>query len=74
MDVQERQQFVRSHRVCVFGYNRREHGPAMSLVYYRARVAPALYRRDKPQGEPGHGALHALRNLRDAAATRFRAG
>ncbi len=34
MNVQERQEFVRSHRVCVFGYNARRHGPAMSLVYY----------------------------------------
>jgi len=26
--------FVRSHRTAVFGYNRREDGPAMSIVYY----------------------------------------
>jgi hypothetical protein len=34
MNIQERQEFVRSHRVCVFGYNRQANGPAMSLVYY----------------------------------------
>ncbi len=30
----ERREFVRTHRTCVFGYGRREHGPAMSVVYY----------------------------------------
>ena len=30
----ERRQFVRTHRTCVFGYGRREDGPAMSVVYY----------------------------------------
>jgi general stress protein 26 len=30
----ERRVFVRTHRTCVFGYNRRNDGPAMSLVYY----------------------------------------
>jgi Pyridoxamine 5'-phosphate oxidase len=34
MDASERRDFVRSHRVCVFGYGRKAHGPAMSLVYY----------------------------------------
>ena len=34
MDQQERREFVRSHRTCVFGYNRREDGPAMTVVYY----------------------------------------
>ena len=34
MNIQERQAFVRSHRVCVFGYGRKQDGPAMSLVYY----------------------------------------
>jgi nitroimidazol reductase NimA-like FMN-containing flavoprotein (pyridoxamine 5'-phosphate oxidase superfamily) len=34
MNGQERREFVRAHRVGVFGYNRRRHGPAMSLVYY----------------------------------------
>jgi nitroimidazol reductase NimA-like FMN-containing flavoprotein (pyridoxamine 5'-phosphate oxidase superfamily) len=34
MNVQERQEFVRSHRVCVFGSNSTRHGPPLSLVYY----------------------------------------
>jgi PPOX class probable F420-dependent enzyme len=34
MNREERRQFVRDHRTCIFGYNRREHGPAMTVVYY----------------------------------------
>ncbi len=34
MDADKRRQFVRDHRTCVFGYARREHGPAMTVVYY----------------------------------------
>jgi len=34
VDQQERREFVRSHRTCVFGYNRREDGPAMTVVCY----------------------------------------
>jgi nitroimidazol reductase NimA-like FMN-containing flavoprotein (pyridoxamine 5'-phosphate oxidase superfamily) len=34
MDREERKQFVRSHRTCVFGYNRGQDGPSMSIVYY----------------------------------------
>ena len=30
----ERRQFVHTHRTCLFGYGRRQHGPAMSVVYY----------------------------------------
>ena len=30
----ERREFVRTHRMCVFGYGRRNDGPAMSVVYY----------------------------------------
>jgi PPOX class probable F420-dependent enzyme len=30
----ERRAFVRTHRTCVFGYSRRNDGPAMSVVYY----------------------------------------
>lgn len=30
----ERRLFVRTHRTCVFGYERRADGPAMSVVYY----------------------------------------
>jgi PPOX class probable F420-dependent enzyme len=34
VDQQERRQFVREHRTCVFGYARQKHGPAMTVVYY----------------------------------------
>ncbi len=34
MNAAERQEFVRSHRTCVFGYQRKSDGPAMSIVYY----------------------------------------
>lgn len=34
MDREQRRQFVRDHRTAVFGYGRREHGPAMTVVYY----------------------------------------
>jgi nitroimidazol reductase NimA-like FMN-containing flavoprotein (pyridoxamine 5'-phosphate oxidase superfamily) len=34
MDRKERKEFVRSHRTGVFGYNRRNDGPSMSIVYY----------------------------------------
>jgi len=34
MTPEERRQFVRGHRTCVFGYDRKSDGPAMSIVYY----------------------------------------
>jgi hypothetical protein len=34
MNQQERRQFVYDHRTCVFGYPRKGHGPAMTIVYY----------------------------------------
>jgi PPOX class probable F420-dependent enzyme len=34
MDRNERREFVRKHRTCVFGYNRKDDGPAMTVVYY----------------------------------------
>jgi len=34
MQPSERRTFVRTHRTCVFGTNRRADGPAMSIVYY----------------------------------------
>jgi PPOX class probable F420-dependent enzyme len=34
MNQQERRQFVYDHRTCVFGYARKQHGPAMTIVYY----------------------------------------
>jgi Pyridoxamine 5'-phosphate oxidase len=36
MTRQERRQFVLDHRTAIFGYNRAQHGPAMSIVYYSA--------------------------------------
>jgi PPOX class probable F420-dependent enzyme len=34
LNQEERRQFVREHRTCVFGYARQSHGPAMTVVYY----------------------------------------
>jgi PPOX class probable F420-dependent enzyme len=34
MDTLERRDFVRKHRTCIFGYNRGNDGPAMTVVYY----------------------------------------
>lgn len=34
VDREQRRQFVRDHRTCVFGYGRRADGPAMTIVYY----------------------------------------
>jgi PPOX class probable F420-dependent enzyme len=34
VNQEERRQFVRDHRTCVFGYDRKAHGPAMTVVYY----------------------------------------
>jgi PPOX class probable F420-dependent enzyme len=34
VNQEERRQFVRDHRTCVFGYGRKAHGPAMTVVYY----------------------------------------
>jgi len=34
MNGHERREFVRSHRTAIFGYGRRDHGPAMTAVYY----------------------------------------
>ncbi len=34
MDQAQRRQFVRDHRTCIFGYARKNHGPAMTVVYY----------------------------------------
>jgi PPOX class probable F420-dependent enzyme len=31
---EERRQFVLDHRTCIFGYSRKDHGPAMTVVYY----------------------------------------
>ena len=34
MNREERRQFVHHHRTCIFGYSRKKHGPAMTVVYY----------------------------------------
>jgi Pyridoxamine 5'-phosphate oxidase len=34
VNQEERRAFVRAHRTCVFGYSRKAHGPAMTIVYY----------------------------------------
>ncbi len=34
MDQAQRRQFVHDHRTCIFGYGRKQHGPAMTVVYY----------------------------------------
>jgi PPOX class probable F420-dependent enzyme len=34
VDQAQRRQFVHDHRTCIFGYGRRQHGPAMTAVYY----------------------------------------
>ncbi len=34
MTPEERRQFVREHRTAILGYPRKQHGPAMSIVYY----------------------------------------
>ncbi len=34
MNREERRQFVHDHRTCIFGYSRKKHGPAMTVVYY----------------------------------------
>jgi PPOX class probable F420-dependent enzyme len=34
VNQEERRQFVYNHRTCIFGYARKAHGPAMTVVYY----------------------------------------
>jgi len=34
MNAEERRNFVTSHRTAIFGYNRKNDGPSMSVVYY----------------------------------------
>ncbi len=34
MNAHDRREFVHAHRTAIFGYGRREHGPAMTVVYY----------------------------------------
>jgi PPOX class probable F420-dependent enzyme len=34
MNAEERRKFVKTHRTAIFGYNRKNDGPSMSVVYY----------------------------------------
>ena len=34
MDAAERREFVKNHRTCIFGYERKSGPPSMSVVYY----------------------------------------
>ena len=34
MDREQRRQYVSDHQICIFSYGRKEHGPAMTVVYY----------------------------------------
>jgi PPOX class probable F420-dependent enzyme len=34
MTPAQRRQFVREHRTAIFGYGRKDHGPAMTVLYY----------------------------------------
>lgn len=53
MTAEERRQFVLDHRTAIFGYNRAEHGPAMSIVYYVADpdeiIVSTMAERAKPK-------------------------
>ena len=35
MNAEQRRAFVRQHRTCIFGYQRRQGPPSMSVVYYK---------------------------------------
>jgi PPOX class probable F420-dependent enzyme len=52
MDREERRQFVFDHRTCVFGYARRSHGPAMTVVYYVADGDDLLVSTMAARGKP----------------------
>ena len=34
MTPDQRRKFIREHRTAIFGYGRKDHGPAMTVVYY----------------------------------------
>ena len=34
MNIEQRREFVEAHRTAIFGYNRKNDGPSMSIVYY----------------------------------------
>ncbi|HEY2551175.1 MAG TPA: pyridoxamine 5'-phosphate oxidase family protein [Streptosporangiaceae bacterium] len=51
MDSEQRRQFVRDHRTCVFGYGRQQHGPAMTIVYYATEGDDILVSTMAPRGK-----------------------
>jgi len=65
MNQEERRQFVREHRTCVFGYERKQGPPSMSIVYYvmdgdDMLVSTMAERGEGPCGAPQPGGI-ALR-------------
>ena len=52
MNGEERRQFVFDHRTCVFGYARRSHGPAMTVVYYVVEGEDLLVSTMAARGKP----------------------
>jgi PPOX class probable F420-dependent enzyme len=52
MNREERRQFVFDHRTCVFGYARRSHGPAMTIVYYVVEGDDLLVSTMAARGKP----------------------
>jgi nitroimidazol reductase NimA-like FMN-containing flavoprotein (pyridoxamine 5'-phosphate oxidase superfamily) len=43
MNQAERREFVQENRFCIWGYNRRDHGPAMTPGYYTMRGNELCY-------------------------------
>src|SRR5258705_8634184 len=59
----ERRLFVQTHRTCVFGYGRRSHRPAMSIVYHVPDdndhpLVAAMGDRAKAKAVPRNGKLN----------------
>ena len=52
MNREERRLFVLDHRTCVFGYARRSHGPAMTIVYYVVEGDDLLVSTMAARGKP----------------------
>lgn len=51
MTGDERRQFVRAHRTAIFGYARKQDGPAMTVVYYLVRGDELLVSTMAPRGK-----------------------
>ena len=62
MDANQRREFVKSHRTAVFGYERKAHGPAMSIVYYVMDGDDILVSTMAARGE-GEGRTPQLKGL-----------